>query len=63
MKNYKELGGMIGALIGCVLTGGCVYITGSVWSPGIPFVSLLLGEWIGKSVVIQEGKYKRNFSY
>ena len=56
MKNYKELGGMIGALIGCVLTGGCVYITGSVWSAGIPFVSLLLGEWIGKSVVIQEGK-------
>ena len=50
MKNYKELGGLIGALVGCILTGVCVYLTGSVWSAVIPLVCLLFGGWIGKSI-------------
>ena len=50
MKNYKELGGLIGALVGCILTGVCVYFTGSVWSAVIPLVCLLFGGWIGKSI-------------
>lgn len=49
MKNYKELGGLIGAFVGCILTGVCIYFTGSVWSAVIPLVCLLLGGWIGKS--------------
>ncbi len=50
MKNYKELGGLIGAFIGCILTGVCIYFTGSIWSAIIPLVCLLFGEWIGKSI-------------
>ena len=56
MENYKELGRFIGALMGCILTGVCVYFTGSVWSAIIPLVCLLFGGWIGKLIEKPEEK-------
>lgn len=50
MKNYKDLGGIIGSIIGCILTGVCIYFTESIWSAIIPLVCLLVGGWIGKSI-------------
>lgn len=50
VKNYKEAGGLAGAFVGCILTGICVYFTGSIWSAVITYVCLLLGGWIGKSI-------------
>ncbi len=50
MKNAEALGFIIGALVGTVLTGVCVYFTKSPFSGVCGFVSALIGGWIGKSI-------------
>lgn len=51
MKNYEGIGFIIGALIGAVLTGICVYLTKSPLSAAISLICALLGGWIGKSII------------
>ena len=50
MKNYEGMGFVIGAVVGTVLTGVCVYFTNSVASAVISLVCALMGGWIGKSI-------------
>ena len=50
MKNYEGIGFLIGAVIGAILTGVCIYFTSSVASATISLVCALLGGWIGKSI-------------
>ena len=50
MKNYEGMGFLIGAVVGAILTGICIYFTSSVASAIISLVCALLGGWIGKSI-------------
>ncbi|WP_154667090.1 hypothetical protein [Traorella massiliensis] len=50
MKNYEDIGFLMGAVAGAFLTGICVYFTKSAVSAVISFVCVLIGGWIGKSI-------------
>lgn len=50
MKNYEGMGFLIGAVVGAVLTGVCIYFTSSAVSAVISLVCTLFGGWIGKSI-------------
>lgn len=50
MNNYKAIGNLIGTLVGCVLTGVCVYFTKNPFSSVIPFVCYLIGGRIGRAI-------------
>lgn len=50
MKNYEEMGFLIGSIVGAVLSGVCIYFTSSIASAAISLVCALIGGWIGKSI-------------
>lgn len=50
MKKYEGMGFLIGAVVGAILTGVCIYFTSSVASAIISLVCALLGGWRGKSI-------------
>ena len=50
MKNYEVIGFLIGAVVGAILTGVCVYFTRSVASAMISLACALIGGWVGKSI-------------
>lgn len=50
MKNFEIVGFVLGATLGAIGTGICVYLTGSIFSSLISLSCTLLGGWIGKSI-------------
>lgn len=55
MKSYESVGFLIGAIVGAVLSGVCIYFTSSIVSAAMPLACTLIGGWIGKSIP-QKGK-------
>ncbi len=50
MKNFEIVGFMLGAILGTIGTGICVYLTGSIFSGLISLCCTVLGGLVGKSI-------------
>ncbi len=50
MKNFATVGFILGAILGAIGTGMCVYLTGSIFSSLISLSCTILGGWVGKSI-------------
>lgn len=50
MKNFEKVGLILGAILGAIGTGICVYLTESIFSSLISLSCTILGGWIGKSI-------------
>lgn len=57
MKNYEKAGLILGAVLGVIGTGICVYPTESVFLSLISLSCTILSWWIGKSI---NKKYEKN---
>ncbi len=50
MKNFEIVGFILGAILGAIGTGICVYLTGSIFSSLISLSCTVLGGCVGKSI-------------
>lgn len=51
MKNFEIVGFVLGAILGAIGTGICVYLTESIFSSLIGLSCTMLGGFIGKSII------------
>ena len=60
MKNRESVGFVVGALVGTILTGICVYLTSSPLSSWLTLLCTLIGGRIGKSINVNKDEQGEN---